>query len=367
MSLQRKNKKKKMLDFFKSKKNRFIGIDFGTSSIKVVEISYGDQKVHLENYGMVDLDLSIQDGGASKSTSFEQKLNETLKTLLKKMNLTSGAAYVSIPGFSGLITIIDLPEMQNDELSKAIKFEAHKYIPSSLDEVAMSWEIIEHTEGDKSMGKRIKVLLVAAPKRDIERYDRLVSGSLLEVGAIELETFSISRALVGDDPGIYFIIDIGARATNILLVENGIIKVNRNIDAGGSEITNAICDSMSISKQRAEIFKKGDKDFLNTTESALVIPVLELIIGESQRIINAYKEKNKDFKFNAVMISGGTAKMKGLAEYFSKSLGADVTIGDPWKEIGCDPMIAPLIKELGGSFSVALGLAMRGVEDYKRG
>jgi type IV pilus assembly protein PilM len=264
--------------------------------------------------------------------------------------------------------------MPQEELAKAIQFEAHKYIPSSLDEIAMSWEIIEHIEAPKTLsenigsggGKRIKVLLVAAPKKEIEHYDKLVFGVNLEVSAIELETFSIARSLVGEDTGTFFIIDIGARATNMILVEKGIVKVNRNIDAGGSEITTAISDSMGISRQRAEIFKKGDKDLLNNKESSMIVPVLELISGESKRILNAYKEKNADVKIDGVFLSGGTSKMKGLEEYFTRSLGLPVTVGNPWRRISFKEEAGPLIKELGASFAVALGLALRGVEEYKR-
>ena len=331
-----------MLEFLKKRRNHFIGIDFGTSSIKVVELSYENQKAKLENYGIVDLDWDGQGGqpnGASIS-SYEQKLNAALKGLVAKMKLKKGSqAYVSIPGFSGLITIIDLPDMRQDELARAIQFEAHKYIPSSLDEVAMSWEVIEHIEAGKTLaqnigkdgGKRIKVLLVAAPKKDIEHYDRLVSGVNFEVNAIELETFSIARSLVGDDVGNFFIIDIGSRATNIILLEKGVVSVNRNIDAGGNEITTAISDSMRISRQRAETFKKGDKDLINSKESALIVPVLELIASESKRIINAHKEKNKDLRIDSVFLSGGTSKMKGLEEYFSRSLDMPVVLGNPWR------------------------------------
>lgn len=366
-----------MFEFLKRKGNHFVGIDFGTSSIKVVELSYEDQKVKLGNYGIVELN---SDGQAGQSngvgmSSYEQKLNDALKGLVAKMNLKKGSqAYVSVPGFSGLITIIDLPEMQQDELAKAIQFEAHKYIPSSLDEVAMSWEIIEHNEAGKTLaqnigkdgGKRIKVLLVAAPKKDIEHYDRLVSGANFEVSAIELETFSIARSLVGDDVGNFFIIDIGSRATNMILLEKGVVKVNRNIDAGGNEITTAISDSMNISRQRAEIFKKGDKDFINSRESALIIPVLELIANESRRILNSQKEKNENLRIDGVFLSGGTSKMKGLEEYFSRSLGYPVTLGNPWRRISVSDNAKPLIEQLGASFSVALGLALRGMEEYKR-
>jgi type IV pilus assembly protein PilM len=367
-----------MLEFFKkAKKNHFIGIDFGTSSIKVVELSYENQKAKLENYGIVDLDCdnSEEQNCNTGASSYEQKLNAALKGLILKMNLKSGSnAYVSIPGFSGLITVIELPDMEKDELAKAIQFEAHKYIPSSLDDVAMSWEIVDHSDTTSSLsqqlgktgGKRIKVLLVAAPKKDIEHYDRLVSGVNFEVSAIELETFSIARSLVGDDTGTFFIIDIGSRATNMILLEKGVVMVNRNIDAGGSEVTTSIADAMSVSRQRSEIFKKGDKDIINGTESALIIPVLELIAGESKRILNAYKEKNKNLRIDGVFLSGGTSKMKGLEEYFSRHLDCQVTIGNPWRKIASDEKVAPLIEKLGVSFSVALGLALRGVEEYKR-
>ena len=365
-----------MLEFLKGKKNHFVGIDFGTSSIKVVELSYENQKVALVNYGIISLDseIRVEQQQGAKASSYEQKLNEALRGLINKMKLKKGAqAYVSIPGFSGLITIIELPDMQQAELAKAIQFEAHKYIPSSLDEVTMSWEIVEHIGAaptlaqniGKDGGKRIRVLLVAAPKKDIERYDRLVGGANFEVNAIELETFSITRSLVGDDNGTFFIIDIGSRATNMILIEKGVVRVNRNVDAGGSEITSAISDSMGISKQRAETFKQGDKNFLSGN-AALIIPVLELISNESKRILSAWKDKNPESHIDNVFLSGGTSKMKGLEEYFTRNLGMTATLADPWKRINVDENAKELTKVLGSSFSVAVGLALRGVEEYKR-
>lgn len=366
-----------MFEFFGSNKNHFIGVDFGTSSIKVVELSYENQTAILENYGVVDLsfsEYSEQHSGAVKNVSYEKKMNDLLKKMVEKMNLKPGVkTHVSIPGFLGLITIIDLPEMQSDELTKAIQFEAHKYIPSSLDEIAMSWEVLfkdgvgENLAEQKKIGeKRIKVLLVAAPKRDIERYDRLVSDTKLKVEAIELETFSIVRSLVGDDLGTFLIIDIGYRATNIILVEKGVVISNRNIDAGGNEITSALSESMNISKQRAEAFKRGEKDFLNSKESAFVVPVLDFITSESNRLLAAFKEKKPGVRIDGIILSGGTSKMIGIKEYFSNALGSEVRIGNPWQKIRVPEKASILVKDLGSSFAVALGLALRGVEDYKR-
>lgn len=364
-----------MLDFFREKKNHFIGIDFGTSSIKIVELSYKSNDIYLENYGIADLNSAAfneQNGEAEKSSSYEKKLNDFLKKLIEKVGLKAGIpAYVSIPGFIGLITILELPNMQKEELAKAIQFEAHKYIPSSLDEIAMSWEIIQKADSntivpEEHVEKKLKVLLVAAPKRDIEHYNRLVSDTKLEVNAIELETFSIVRSLVGEDPGRFLVIDIGYRATNIILVEKGTIVMNRNIDAGGNEITSAISDSMSISKQRAEIFKRGERDLLNSKEMSFIVPILDFITSESNRILKAYKEKNKEARIDGILLSGGASKMRGIEEYFSKAIGAKVMIGNPWRRIKFQEDAAPLVEDLGASFTVALGLALRGVEEYKR-
>lgn len=361
-----------MFGLFGTKKNRFVGVDFGTSYIKIVELSYRDQKAHLENYGVVDLGMVIQNSDKSKMQSYEDRMIDCLKQTIAKMGLKTLDSFISIPGFSGLVTLVEFPEMKEEEIAKAIQFEAHKYIPSSLNEVAMSWEIIakKNDAGDvisqeKVGPKKMQVLLVAAPKKEIAKYEHLVVGAGMSVSAIELETFSITRALIGDDGGNFMIIDIGSRATNIILVEKGVVRVNRNIDAGGNEITNTIAESLNISKQRAEILKKGDKDILNGKE-AVVIPVIELIFGEALRILNVYGEKNKEIKIDGVFLSGGSAQMKGLDEYCNKSLGLKVSIGNPWRRIVYDEKLRKHIEDMGSSFSVAIGLALRGIDEYKR-
>lgn len=369
--LKKDKNKITMFELFSSKKNHFVGIDFGTSYIKIVELSYHDQKAYLENYGVVDLAMITQ-ANDGKTLPYEERMIGCLKDLVKSMEMDMKDVMVSIPGFTGLVTLVEFPEMKDDEIDKAIQYEAHKYIPTSLDEIVMSWEVVgKKTESPSPMlanattNRKVQVLLVAAPKKEIAKYEHLVNGAGLDVKAIELETFSIARSLVGDDAGSYLIVDIGARATNIILVEKGIVRVNRNVDAGGNEITNTIADSMNISKQRAEILKKGGKDLVNGRES-IVIPVLELIAGESLRILNSYREKNRDVKIDQVIISGGTSRMKGVTEYFTNTIGINAIAGNPWRRIGYDNELTKMIEDIGSSFSVAIGLALRGIDEYKR-
>jgi len=357
--------KNKMFNLFGGKKNRFLGIDLGTSAVKIVELTLRGKKVHLENYGWADFDFFVKNN--NNFQSYEERIKMYLKKLTEKMKVKPKTAYVSIPGFIGLISLIDFPNMSREEIDKAINFEAHKYVPASLKDVSVAWDIVDKkenlsTEGDES---RIQVLLVVVPKKEVIRCENIVKYSGLGIKAMELETFSIARSLVGDDMGNFLIIDIGSRACNIILVEKGIVKVNRNIDSGGNEITSAIAESMNISPERAEMLKKQGKDFINSKESMIIFPALEIISSEATRVVSAYKDKIGNVKIDAVILSGGTAKLKGIDTYFSKALNIKTIIGDPWKKIEVDEKILPTVRTLGTSFSAAIGLALKGVEEYK--
>ncbi len=362
-----------MFNIFKLNKNYFLGIDFGTSAIKIVELVYKKQKAHLSNYGWVDLSYASNNkrGEELKLLSFDDRLKAYLQNILLKMNPKAEAAYVSMPSYAGLITLLEFPDMRMEEIEKAIHFEAHKYIPTSLKEVVLGWEIVGKKDDSnilvkKGTPRKIQVLMVAAPKKEVSRYENIVQSTKMKIKALELEIFSLVRSLVGDDLGTFLIIDIGARASNLLLVEKGVIKINRNIDIGGNEITKTIPESLNVSLTRAESFKKEDKDLLNSRESSIIMPSLEFIANEAKRIINAYKETNKEGIIDSVILSGGTAKLKGMAEYFTKVLGIQSIIGNPWSKITVDEEIFPITQRIGTSFSVAIGLALRGIDEYKR-
>ena len=210
-------------------KNKFLGIDIGNSSIKIVEIKIGNNKPVLSNYAWIT--LPMVPGEAQKDFS-EEALAEYLRRILRSAKFKSKEAYVSMPAFGGLITLIEFPEMSKEDLDQAIKFEAHKYIPTSLDDIALSWDILnkkgsslvrnrESEElGDKTEASdaKLQVLLVAAPKSKVKRYEKIVKEAGLDLNLIEIESFSLMRSLVGNDTGNFMIVDIGYRLCNIILV-----------------------------------------------------------------------------------------------------------------------------------------------------
>jgi type IV pilus assembly protein PilM len=353
---------------FNFKNDVFLGVDVGTASIKIVEIKILNGKPLLSNYAWMSLhgdDLGKRD---NNSEYFYSVLPSCIKRIIKKAKISGENAYVSLPSFGGLITLIDFPEMAVADMEQAIKFEAHKYIPTSLDDVVISWDVVERkevlkkAETDKT-DATVKVLLVAASKSKILKYENLIKAVGLTLKSVNIEAFSVVRSLVGNDQGSFVIVDIGARICNIILVEKGVIRINRNIDAGGFEITNTIAKGMQIDFERADNMKISGKNFF-TAESAITFYTLELISGEVERIIRAYhKEAGKD-KISEIILSGGTANLTGITDYFFNKLKIKTVIGNPLAGIGYDARLEQAVSGMRASFAVAIGSALKGIDEY---
>lgn len=338
----------------------FLGVDFGTSAIKVVELSIKEGKPFLVNFAQVPL-LKLDKGMRSHEGDYDEELGLYFRALVERMHPKTKAAYVAMPAFTGLIALTEFPQMEEGELQAAIQFEAHKYIPSSLDEVALSWEVVGTRTAEDGLVK-MEILLVAALNKEVQRYEKFVKDANLRLSFLELETFSLVRSIVGKQPGLHMLMDIGARATNLVLVEDGVVKVSRNLDMGGKDITRTLMENLSITQERAESLKKSGKDFLNSPESALAFPGLQMIGSEVERMLLAYQAKHPDGRCQGAILSGGTARFTGLDKYLAKLFQMPVTIGNPWKEIVYESEQKEVVDGLGASFSVAIGLAMNGVD-----
>jgi type IV pilus assembly protein PilM len=346
---------------FGTKKQSFLGVDFGMSRIKAVEVTLKDGAPHLSNYGEVSLSDSENGQNGEWLQAPEDRVRAMLSALLGKMKPESESAYVAMPGFSGLITLIELPKMSESELENAVKFEAQRYVPAPLSEVVLSWDVVSKTI-EPVAPTVMEVLLVAALQKEVDKYERYIDGSSLRMEMLELETFSLVRSLITDQENAFLIVDIGSRSTNLVLVQDGYIKVNRNLNAGGHDITVTLAEILNIARDRAETIKMSEKDFINTRESAVLFPSLEMVTNEAKRMLGAFTEKNKGVAIKGIILSGGASRMKGVEAYFSRMFGAPAVIGDPWAKIFCDDRLQPSIAKLGPAYSVAVGLALAGLE-----
>jgi type IV pilus assembly protein PilM len=341
----------------------FLGIDFGTASIKAIELREKGGVVELVNFAQVSLE-NLRKRELAEGESYDGFFVQYLKALLHKMNPETNGAYLAIPAFIGLISLVDFPEMTDEELQEAVQYEAKRFIPAKLEDIALSWDIVGTSQAQDG-SVRQEVLVVAALKQEVLRYQGYAQKSDLEMKFLELETFSLARAAVGEQQELVLLIDMGARATNLLLVEKGIVRVSRNLNVGGKDLTRTLTETLDITEERAEVLKKSGKDFLNEPEAKIVFPALEVIIEEGNRMIATHSEKYPDRVCREIILSGGSAALTGLTQHFEKTFSRPVRKANPWGRIQYDPKHKQDIEELSTAFSVAIGLALAGIDGIR--
>jgi type IV pilus assembly protein PilM len=365
---------------FEFGKNIFLGLDVGTSSVKVAEITVVEGKAVLTNYAWMPIE-NLAQKFSYNSAFFDVALPKYIKKMISDAHFKGKNVYVSIPAFGGLITLIDFPNMPRKEIEQAIKYEAHKYIPIALEEVVVSWDILgQLRENDpksdtdagansasqvSSEDDKVQVLLVAASKNKVAKYENLVKNIGLKLKSIEIEVFSMVNSLIGNDQGTFVILDIGSRVCNIILVSKGVIIANRNLDSGGDDFTKTIANGMNIDAGRAESLKVSDKNFFSK-DSSISFPALEMIMGELARLVETSVKNKRVTRIDSIILSGGSAKLTGLTEYLSNTFSVKTIVGNPLSRVGYDRRLQPVVEKIQTHFSVCIGLALKGAEEYMR-
>ena len=357
-----------ILNLFKRKPKGFLGIDIGTSSVKVVELSSTKAGVKLETYGELKaygylkrLSDPIQ---SSSLQMLDSEVAEMIKRIIDDANVSSTAASMSIPVFSSFFTLLELPSMSVKELASAIPFQARQIVPIPISEVVLDWEIIGRFNpqaGGSTVQEKLLVLLVAVPREVVDKYVRVAKLAGVELRGLEVETFSVVRALLHDNQETNLLLDIGARSTNITIVDSGTIRMSHNLDISGNEFTKTLAHALGVNMRRAEehkisrgLVQKGGE----LEASRALVPLIDAVMQDAEKIMNIYYRKYGK-KVVRVVLGGGSSNLPGLREYLESRFAREVVIGEPFSAIKYPNILAPVIQEIGPAFAVATGLSLR--------
>ncbi len=349
-----------------------VGIDIGSSAIKVVEIKKRGGKAVLETYGSISLG-SYADVEMGRVTNLPiEKTVEALKEVLKQSDVTTTSSAFSIPVQSSLIFTISLPsQIRESEVSSIIFTEARKYIPVPITEVSLDYFILpkkelsfEETNNPDlpiMLPEKTEVLVVAIQNDAVSKYRSIVSQCNLEAGFFEIEVFSSVRANFEHELSLVLLMDFGASSTKLSLVEFGMVKNYHTINRGGADISSAISQSLSIPFPKAEEMKKEFGLFENPVEKSLadIIKVhIDYIFSETNNVLLGY-EKKYNRTISKVIFTGGGSLLKGLKEVASNNFRAEIEIGHPFSKVGAPEFLGKVLETTGPEFAVALGLALR--------
>lgn len=349
---------------FAKKEQSVLGVDIGSSSLKVVQLRKQGGQAILETYGELALGpYGGKEVGQATNLSPEQ-IAETLKDLLREAKVTTKSCGVSIPFARSLLSLIELPYRKNQQEQKTIiELEARKYIPVPISEVQLDWFVVPKI-GPKEEGSKqetVDVLVVAVHNDELSLLQNVMVDAGLSASFYEIEIFSTIRAVVDEPVKPVLVLDIGAASTKIYVVEHGVVALSHSISTGSQDITHAIAISSGVSIVRAEAVKKEEGLGGSAAQGNPEI-VFARIFGEARRVLVQYETlHNKSIA--SIVLTGGGGVTKSLGAYAKNIFSIDVYVSDPFAKTEAPAFMRPILQEIGPEFAVAVGLALRKLEE----
>ncbi len=358
---------------FKKKDKSALGVDIGSSSLKVVQLRKERGKAVLETYG--ELALGPYGGsevGQATNLSAE-KIASSLKDLLREAKVTTTSTGVSIPFARSLLTLVTLPRREKPEEQKTvIELEARKFIPVPMSEVQLDWFIVPDITGgtdtktkgteNKAAMSTVDVLLVAVHNDELTLLEQAVKGAGLTASFYEIEIFSTIRAAGLDAIKPAMVLDIGAATTKVYIVERGVVQISHSITTGSQDITRAIAAAGNVSIARAEALKKesglGEEDGQRTSLEL----VFDRIFGEAKRVSLQY-ETGHERSITEIVLAGGGGVTKELGTHAQKAFSIPVRVANPFSKTEAPAFMRGVLEEIGPEFAVAVGLALRKLDE----
>lgn len=336
-----------------------VGIDIGSSSIKVVEIQ--DQKgvLTLVTYGEIQLGPYVnKEVGQSVILTAKQE-QEALVDVMRESAVTARSAVFAMPLASSFVTNTSIEADKTADISALVRVEARKVIPASLSEVTLDWAEIELEKG-KDTGTMREVLIAAIQNSALERFKVLMQFAGISEPPTEIECFSAIRALHTDTDEDIAIIDIGATSTKLYVAKKGLLMRMHRIRTGGAAATNRIASVLNISFEDAEIKKREINQ--RATDYADVKrahdSTYERAFRELGQVLQEYEEKNT-LKIKTVYLCGGGALFPGIDIVLKDVLVRDVLKTSAFSKVAYPAFMQDTMKEISPSFTVALGAALR--------
>ena len=333
-----------------------VGIDFGTHTVKAVELKNIMSKPELVNLGS---QLTPKGVINSEERQDQKKLAEALKLLYSNSRIRNSNVVMALPEFSVFTRFLEFPGVKKEELKQAVYFEAKQYIPVPIEEVQMSYVTIGFNEEKNAP----RVLLVAAPRKVIDIYMNVANFANLDLIAIETESVAMGRAMFkSSQKPTCVMLDFGANSTDMSIMTNGSLVFSQSISIGSDSLTQAIVNKFNFDYNRAEEFKRNYGLISNVLEGkiySVLAPIVESIMIEVRRGVEFYKNKTMSAAPNEYLLNGDGALLPGLTEYVVKSLGVNAQVANPWLNIIVDNKFKDLVVKGGSSYSVAIGLSLK--------
>jgi type IV pilus assembly protein PilM len=343
-----------------------VGLDIGSSAVKAVELKPSGKGYKVTAFGseLIPPD-SIVDGAIIDATA----VAEAIRRLFESRKIQTKDVAASLSGNAVIVKKITLPVMTPAELGESIYWEAEQYIPFDIQDVNLDYQILD--AGDAATGKTMDVLLVAAKKEKIADYTGVIAQAGRTAVVVDVDAFALQNAFevnYGIDPDqVVVLLNAGASATNINILQGEQSVFTRDISIGGNAYTEALQKELNLPFEQADALKRGEPvDGVSFEEARPVLrAVSENVMLEIQKTFDFFKATAASDRIDRIVVSGGASRAEGFLEMLTERFAAPVELFDPFKKVAFDgkrfQVDAP--EDVAPTAAVAVGLALRRAAD----
>lgn len=346
------------------KKDSLIGLDIGSRSVKVAEITETKNGRKLRRFGMADIPPgAIEDGAISDTETVAQ----VIRQLLKSANIKATNVALSIGGYSVIIKKINVQTMPEEQLQETIHFEAEQYIPFDISDVNLDFQLLGEVENNPS---QMSVFLVAAKKEMVNDYINLATLVGLTPCIVDVEAFALQNIfeanydIQGENVAL---IDIGASKTSLNILKDNSSVFMRDVALGCIQINQKIMSMLDCSYDQAELIKFGEpSNKLSADELKQIISaVVTDWCTEIRRALDFFYTNYPDDPIKRIILSGGGANIAEFRQLLASESAAQVETLNPFNGVIVDEKSfdPEYIRQIGPQAAIAMGLALRRVDD----
>jgi len=329
-----------------------LGLDFSDYSIELVSLSGSKENPKILALGRRILNPGIvEEGKILNKESFKMAL-EGLISHPQFGKIKTKRFIFSLPESKTFLNVFEIPEgLKEGEIANFVKSRVSEIFPFSLKEIYFDYQIKENF-----------VLLVAIQKEIVNSYLEIFKIYGLQPIVLENESMAWDRVFREKEKTI-LIVDIGAKTTNLVLFEEGELKLSFSTEIAGNKFTRVISNKLNIPLKRAEDIKKrvGLNPEMEGGRIFLILQKEVLEIVEEIRKVESYFSQKTGKKIEKIILIGGSSLSPYLKEYLSENLEKEIFFGDPFQKIDIE-ILKRKIKITPLFYSTAVGLALRGLE-----
>jgi type IV pilus assembly protein PilM len=334
--------------------NIYVGLDIGQDAVKMVEMSHSKGVLDLQTYGIARHSLALD--GYWDSIRLRQ-LARIIEDIMDSGDFTGVKTVMSVQSRHVFVTTMDFDlNLDRKGIQKEIQKQAPYFLPYPPDEMRLSWSLIENDPRIKSYTGKQRVIINALPDFVIENSKNLLEHVNLDGAALENQSISQIRAILGGDTGNTVLLDLGSNQTTFNIIVDGVLRSSTHVPIGTSTINKELQDQLGIDAATSEYLKK---DFGVVNLNELPKP-LENSFKILHQELTTFVELNRKVAQTPekIILTGGGVYTAGLMHYF-KGFTIPMYIANPLKQVTVSDDFLPYIQPVSNQLSTALGLALR--------